>query len=68
MAKVAETEMRDIVARAAIWAGSEEQALAWYRSQPIAAFGGKTAEELVEDDKGAAVREYLDHISSGGFG
>ena len=67
MAKIAKTEMQEIVARAALWAGSEEQALAWYRDQPIAAFGGRTAEALVEDGKGGAVRDYLGHIAIGGF-
>ena len=67
MAKVAKTEMREIIAGAAEWAGGEEQAMAWYRTQPIAAFGGRTAEALVKDHKAAAVRDYLDHIAIGGF-
>ncbi|WP_371125997.1 MbcA/ParS/Xre antitoxin family protein [Bradyrhizobium sp.] len=61
------TEMLEIVGRIADWAGGERQAMAWYRAEPIAAFGGRTAESLVKDGKAAAVRDYLDHIATGGF-
>jgi hypothetical protein len=60
-------EMLEIIGRVAQWAGGKEQAMAWYRAQPIAAFGGRTAEALVKDDKAGAVRDYLDHIAVGGF-
>ena len=61
------TEMLEIVGRIADWAGGEKQAMAWYRAEPIAAFGGRTAEALVKEGKAAAVRDYLDHIATGGF-
>jgi hypothetical protein len=61
------TEMLEIVGRVAGWAGGEKQAMAWYRAEPIAAFGGRTAESLVKEGKAAAVRDYLDHIATGGF-
>ncbi|MFC5991957.1 MbcA/ParS/Xre antitoxin family protein [Limoniibacter endophyticus] len=60
-------EMLEIVGRIADWAGGEKQAMAWYRSEPIPAFGGRTAEALVKDGKASAVRDYLDHIATGGF-
>lgn len=60
-------EMLEIVGRVAEWAGGEMQALAWYRAEPIAAFGGRTAEALVKDGKAAAVRDYLDRVATGGF-
>lgn len=60
-------EMLEIVSRIAAWAGGKEHAMAWYRAQPIAAFGGRTAESLVKDGKATAVRDYLDHIAQGGF-
>jgi hypothetical protein len=41
--------------------------MAWYRAQPIPAFGGRTAEALVKEGKAAAVRDYLDHVAVGGF-
>ncbi len=60
-------EMLEIISRVSEWAGGKEQAMAWYRAQPIAAFGGRTAESLVKDGKAAAVRDYLDHVALGGF-
>ena len=60
-------EMLEIVGRVAQWAGGEQQALAWYRAEPIPAFGGRTAESLVKEGKATAVRDYLDHVAVGGF-
>ena len=60
-------EMLEIISRVSEWAGGKEQAMAWYRAQPIAAFGGRTAEALVKDGKASAVRDYLDHVALGGF-
>lgn len=60
-------EMLEIVGRVADWAGGQDQAMAWYRAEPIPAFGGRTAESLVKDGKAAAVRDYLDHVALGGF-
>ena len=61
------TEMLEIVGRIVDWAGGEKQAMAWYRAEPIPAFGARTAESLVKEGKAAAVRDYLDHIATGGF-
>jgi ribosome-binding protein aMBF1 (putative translation factor) len=61
------TEMLEIIGRIADWAGGEKQAMAWYRAEPIAAFGGRTAESLVKEGKASAVRDYLDHVAMGGF-
>jgi uncharacterized protein (DUF2384 family) len=60
-------EMLEIIGRIADWAGGEKQAMAWYRAEPIAAFGGRTAESLVKEGKASAVRDYLDHVATGGF-
>ncbi len=60
-------EMLEIVGRVADWAGGQGQAMAWYRAEPLPAFGGRTAESLVKDGKAAAVRDYLDHVALGGF-
>lgn len=60
-------EMLEIIGRVMEWAGGEEQAMAWYRAQPLPAFGGRTAEALVKEGKAAAVRDYLDHMAVGGF-
>jgi hypothetical protein len=60
-------EMLEIVSRISAWAGGKDQAMAWYRAQPIAAFGDRTAEALVKSGQAAAVRDYLDHLAMGGF-
>ncbi|WJH39574.1 MbcA/ParS/Xre antitoxin family protein [Aliirhizobium terrae] len=60
-------EMAEIIHRVTDWAGSERQALAWYRAEPLPAFGDRTAESLVKSGKAAALRDYLDHLALGGF-
>lgn len=65
-----QTRMRDmveIINRVQPWAGSVNQAFAWYRSQPLPSFGGQTAEELVKEGKAAAVKAYLARINEGGY-
>ena len=59
--------MIEIVRRVTLWAGGEPQAIAWYRAEPLPAFGGRTAESLVKVGMAAAVRDYLDQIATGGF-
>lgn len=59
--------MLEIVGRIVNWAGGEKQALAWYRAEPLSAFGERTAESLVKEGKAAAVRDYRDHVAMGGF-
>ena len=61
------TEMLEIIGRVRGWAGGETQAMAWYRSQPIPALDGRTAEALVKNGHAGAVRDYLDHVALGGF-
>ncbi len=61
------TEMLEILGRVVDWAGGEKQAMAWYLAEPLPAFGGRTAESLVKDGKAAAVRDFLDHVATGGF-
>jgi hypothetical protein len=41
--------------------------MAWYRAQPIPAFGGRTAESLVKEGKASVVRDYLDFAALGNF-
>jgi hypothetical protein len=60
-------EMLEILHRLEGWAGGRDQALAWYRGQPIAALDGRTAEALVKSGQAAVVRDWLDHIALGGF-
>lgn len=60
-------EMLEIIALVRDSAGGETQAMAWYRSQPIPALDGRTAEALVKSGEAGAVRDYLDHLVLGGF-
>ena len=60
-------EMLEIIALVQAWAGGPAQAMAWYRAEPIPAFGGRTAEALVKSGGAAAVRDYLDHLATGGY-
>jgi Protein of unknown function (DUF2384) len=60
-------EMGEILRRVTAWAGGGRQALAWYRAEPIPAFGGRTAESIVKGGKASALRDYLDHLALGGF-
>jgi hypothetical protein len=60
-------EMVEILNRVLPWTGSPLAAYAWYRSQSLPSFGDMTAEALVRDGRGGAVRSYLDRIAAGGF-
>jgi Protein of unknown function (DUF2384) len=60
-------EMNEILTRVSAWAGGPAQAMAWYRAEPIPAFGGRTAEQLVKSGQATALRDYLDSIAMGGF-
>jgi uncharacterized protein (DUF2384 family) len=60
-------EVIEILEHIREWAGSNAQALAWYRAEPIAALDGRTAEALVKSGEAGAVRDYLDHLALGGF-
>jgi hypothetical protein len=60
-------EMNEILTRVSAWAGGGAQAMAWYRAEPIPAFGGRTAESLVKSGQAGQLRDYLDSIALGGF-
>lgn len=60
-------EMLEIISMVQAWAGGPAQAMAWYRAEPIPAFGGRTAEGLVKSGQATAVRDYLDHLATGGY-
>ena len=60
-------EMFEILTRVGDWAGGPAQALAWYRGEPIPAFGDRTAESLVKSGQAGALRDYLDSLALGGF-
>jgi hypothetical protein len=60
-------DLVEIINRVCQWAGSPQQAFAWYRSQPLPSFGDQTAEALVKEGCAEAVRRYLDRIAVGGY-
>lgn len=60
-------EMLEIIALVQDWAGGPLQAMAWYRAEPIPAFGGRTAEAVVKSGAAGAVRGYIDHLATGGY-
>ncbi len=62
-----QSEQLEILHRIEGWAGTPQKARFWYRAEPIPAFGGRTAEALVNEGKAADVRDFLDHIAVGGF-
>ena len=59
--------MAEILKEIQDWAGGPERALDWYRSEPIPAFGGQTAEAMVSNGNGEAVMDYIHHLSTGGY-
>ena len=56
-----------IIARASELAGGDDRAILWFRHQPIAGFGGSTAEELVVAGHGRAVIDYLEALDAGSY-
>jgi hypothetical protein len=60
-------EMLEIISLVQAWAGGPAQAMAWYRAEPIPAFGGRTAEALVKSGNATEVRDYVDHLATGGY-
>lgn len=69
-ARATQARLRDVVEiinRVLPWAGSVQQAFAWYRAQPLPSFGDQTAEDLVKEGRAEAVKRYLSRIAVGGY-
>lgn len=60
-------EMVEILNRVEPRFGSSLLAYAWYRSEPLAGFGGQSAMQLVQDGRAADVMSYLDAVDAGIF-
>lgn len=60
-------EMVEILNRVTPRFGSELIAFAWYRSQPLDGFGGRTAMALVREGHADWVMDYLDAVDNGVF-
>ncbi|MGJ3262444.1 MAG: MbcA/ParS/Xre antitoxin family protein [Salinarimonas sp.] len=58
-------EMVEILNRVAPRFGSALIAYAWYRSEPLAGFGGQTAMQLVREGRASEVMEYVDAVDAG---
>lgn len=57
----------NVLKRVMGWGCSREQAITWYQTEPIPAFGGQTAEMIVNAGKVEAVEKYLESVEYGGF-
>lgn len=60
-------EVVEIINRILPWCGSVTQAFAWYRSQPIPAFGDQSAEDMVRAGRAEHLKSYLAGITVGGY-
>ena len=60
-------EVAEIINRVLPWCGSVPQAFAWYRSQPLPAFGDQTPEDLVRAGRAGHLLDYLGGIALGGY-
>lgn len=58
-------EMVEILNRVEPRFGSALIAYAWYRSEPLAGFGGMTAMQLVREGRAAEVMDYIDAVEAG---
>lgn len=47
--------------------GSDLIAYAWFRSEPLAGFDGRTAMQLVKEGKAQQVLDYIDAVDAGVF-
>lgn len=57
----------ELLERVTPWAGDPQTAFQWFCSEPIAGFGGMTAQQLVKAGRASEVETYLDRISDGGY-
>ena len=58
-------EMVEILNRVEPRFGSARIAYAWFRSEPLAGFGGQTAMQLVQDGRADEVMTYIDALDAG---
>jgi uncharacterized protein (DUF2384 family) len=59
-------DVAEILSRVLPWAGSVPQAFAWYRAQPLPAFGDQTPEDLVKEGRAEALKTHLSCLALGG--
>ncbi len=60
-------ELIGILERVEPTIGSSMMAYAWFRSIPLPSFDGKTAEQLVREDRADHVHDHIERVLAGGF-
>lgn len=60
-------EIAAIISRAAAMNEDEGAAIIWFKCQPLAGFGGSTAEALVENGQAGAVMWFLESLENGAY-
>ena len=60
-------EMVEIINKVEPRIGSALMAYAWYRSEPLPGFSGRTAMQLVREGMADAVLDYIDAVDAGVF-
>ncbi len=58
-------DLVDVIRRAAPWRGSETAAFAWFHSEPLVTFGGRTPMALTRSGLAHEVLEYIDAADAG---
>jgi hypothetical protein len=56
-----------IIEKLTLWTNSDQLSYAWYRNEPVPAFGGFTAEHIVRQGNIEIVERYIEHLVAGGF-
>jgi hypothetical protein len=56
-----------IISKLTLWTNSDQLSYAWYRNEPVPAFGGLTAEHIVRQGNIEIVERYIEHLVDGGF-
>lgn len=49
------------------FAGNQIMAYAWFRSEPIPGFGGRTPDQILRDGEGEALRAHIQRRMAGGY-
>jgi uncharacterized protein (DUF2384 family) len=60
-------EIASIITFASELVGDTSRAIVWFRHQPLKGFDHKTAEQLVAEGHGEAVRKHLEVLTEGGY-
>lgn len=60
-------ELIEILNKVEVRFGSPLMAYAWYRSEPLSGFDGRTAMQLVQEGRAQQVLEYVDAVDAGVF-